>query len=183
MAEGGAPVAGEPSAVRPDVVLTTSRLVLTAWDASDVDDLLEVHSDPETMRFVRKGRPETRPETEQLIHDYMAEHDARGWTKWRLADHDGGFIGRAGFGTHADGRELAYTIRRSHGGRGLATEIAQALVRWHFAHARGEALRATVAVGNDASVRVLEKVGFIQVGTDDFAGLPCLLFSHPATVG
>lgn len=161
-----------------DLVLTTQRLVLTSWVSEDVGPLLEVHSDPETMRFVRHGRPESRDETEQLVDRYISEHAARGWTKWRLADVDGGFVGRAGFGGDATDRQLALLIRRSHCGRGLATEIAEALVGWHLSHAGGASLRAVVAVGNHASVRVLQKVGFVEVGTEDFDGTACHSFAH-----
>ena len=143
-----------------DVVLTTQRLVLTSWVPDDVGPLLEVHSDPETMKFVRHGRPETRAETERLVDQYIAEHAARGWTKWRLADVDGGLVGRAGFGGGDTERQIAFAVRRSHWGRGLATEIAEALVGWHLSHAGGASLRAIAAVGNHASVRVLRESGF-----------------------
>lgn len=85
---------------RREVVLRTPRLTLTSWLADDVEALHEVHSDPETMVFVRHGRPEPR---------------------------------------------------------------------------------AIVAVGNDASARVLEKVGFDEVGEEDFDGTLCRAFVHPHT--
>ena len=184
----GEPVDAGPSAtvilrcVERDVVLRTPRLVLTSWVVpSDVDALFEIHSDPATMTFVRHGRPESRAETEQLLRDYISDYEVRGWAKWRLADHGGALIGRAGFGSDEDGREIGYTIRRSHWGRGLATEIAQALVAWHFAHAPDVALRGTVAVGNDRSARVLEKVGFLDVGTREHRGTICRAFVYPST--
>jgi [ribosomal protein S5]-alanine N-acetyltransferase len=161
-----------------DLVLATPRLVLTSWLPGDVDSLLEVHSDPETMRFVRHGRPESRDETAQLVDHYIAEQAARGWTKWRLTDADGALVGRAGFEGDATDRQLSFTIRRSHWGLGLATEIAGALVGWHVSHAGAASLRAIAAVGNHASVRVLEKVGFHEVGTEDFDGTLCHSFVH-----
>ncbi|UUZ58116.1 GNAT family N-acetyltransferase [Nocardioides sp. B-3] len=163
-----------------DVVLTTPRLVLTSWVPGDVGPLLEVHSDPESMRFVRHGRPESRAETEQLIDHYITEHAARGWTKWRLADPDGGLIGRAGFGGDAGERQIALLVRRSHWGRGLATEIAEALVDWHRTHAEGATLTALAAVGNHASISVLKKVGFVDTGAEDYDGVPCRSFVHPS---
>jgi RimJ/RimL family protein N-acetyltransferase len=159
--------------MRRDVVLKTPRLVLTSWLSGDVDPLHEVHSDPETMRFVRHGRPESRGETAQLVGHYIAEHAAQGWTKWRLADDEGGLVGRAGFGGDATDRQLAFTIRRSHCGLGLATEIAAALVGWHLSNAGAAPLLAIAAAGNHASVRVLQKVGFVDVGTEDFDGTAC----------
>jgi RimJ/RimL family protein N-acetyltransferase len=160
--------------------LETPRLVVTSWRAGDVESLLEVHSDAETMRFVRHGRPESRTETEQLVSQYVAEHAARGWTKWRLTDVDGELVGRAGFGGSATHRGLSYLIRRSHWGRGLATEISEALVGWHLSHAAGVPLRAIVAVGNEASGRVLQKVGFREVGTEDHEGTICRSFAYPS---
>ncbi len=167
--------------VHRDIVLKTPRLILTTWLVDDVDSLLEVHSEPETMKFVRHGRPESRLEVEQRVDHYIAEHAIRGWTKWRLADLDDQLVGRAGFGGSSASRGLSYVIRRSDWGLGLATEVAEALVLWHLAHAVAIPLRAIVAVGNDASVRVLEKVGFDEVGREEFDGVICRAFVHPST--
>lgn len=156
-------------------ILRTRRLVLTSWLPSDVDELLAVHSDPETMRFVRHGRPETRHETATLIAQYIAENDHAGYTKWRLADLEDRLLGRAGFGPHRDGRELGYTIRRELWGHGLATEIAAGLVAWHSTHAEGVPLYAYVATENPASRRVLEKIGFETVALERHSGVPCEL--------
>src|SRR5262245_26457806 len=93
-------------------ILRTQRLVLTSWRPTEVDERLAVLSDPETMRVVRNGRPETREETAALIDRYIAEHAEVGYTKWRLADLGGRLVGRAGFGLHRGGRDLGYTIRR-----------------------------------------------------------------------
>ena len=160
-------------------ILTTPRLVLTTWRRADVGDLLPVHSDPETMRFVRKGRPETRDETEELVRVYRREQAWRGWTKWRLADHQGNLVGRAGFGDHGRGRELGYTIRRDLWGRGLASEIAGGLVQWHREHAPMEALWAYAAVENAPSCRVLEKIGFVPDSDAEHNGMPCHLYRLP----
>lgn len=157
----------------------TPRLVLTTWRLTDVDSLLAVHSDPETMRYVRHGRPDTRSEVEDLIRGYIHEHQSLGATKWRLADREGRLIGRAGFKAQGDDRELGYTIRRDRWGQGVATEIAAALVGWHRKHATTLALRAYVEPDNRASARVLEKVGFELVGTEDHRGTECLLYRLP----
>ncbi len=160
-------------------ILTTPRLVLTTWRLTDVDDLLAVHSDPATMRFVRQGRPETRTETEELVHAYQKEQAHRGWTKWRLADRHGDLVGRAGFADQGSGRALGYTIRRDLWGRGLASEIAEALVQWHRDHASTETLWAYAAIENAPSCRVLEKVGFRLHGDAQHGGMPCHLYRLP----
>lgn len=157
-------------------IMHTQRLLATSWLASDVDDLFVVHSDAETMRFVRQGRPETRAETATLIDRYIAEHAATGFTKWRLAGLDDHLVGRAGFEPHRDGRELGYTIRRDLWGQGLATEIGAALVTWHLTNAADCPLYAYVAVDNTSSRRVLEKIGFKSIGREHHSGMPCERF-------
>src|SRR6476646_6103356 len=115
-------------------ILSTERVRLTTWLPSDLQDLAELHADPVTMRFIGHGRPETMDEARSRIVEYRSEQGQRGWTKWRVEGNDGGMIGRAGFGESDAGRELAYALRPDQWNRGLATEIAEDLVRWHVEH-------------------------------------------------
>ncbi|MBB4683579.1 GNAT family N-acetyltransferase [Amycolatopsis jiangsuensis] len=147
-----------------DTVLATARLRLTTWSPSDLDDLAALHADPEAMRHLRTG-PQTRSATAKRLGVFIAEHERRGWSKWRVETTDGEFVGRAGFGTaHGTGhRELGYLLARPAWGAGFATELAQALKDWHEAHpSPGVAppLRGYVYPANVASRRVLEKAGF-----------------------
>lgn len=154
-------------------------MALTSWLPRDVGPLHEMHSDAEVMRYVRFGRPESLAEVTQLVDQYMAEDRERGWTKWRLAKHDGILVGRAGFGGDDARRGISFAIHRQHWGQGLATEIAHALIGWHWQHAPMAQLRALVEVGNDASVAVLQKVGFDEIGTEAYEDTQCRVFLHP----
>lgn len=157
-------------------VLVTPRLRVTSWLAADLDDLAALHADPAVMAHLLPGRPETYDEVRARLAGYRAEQVRPGWTKWRVADHTGALVGRAGFGPHPAGRELGYTLRRSHWGRGLASELAEALIAWHRAHpmppAEPGALVAFAAPDNIASRRVLEKAGFGCMGVEDHHGRP-----------
>lgn len=99
---------------------------------------------------------------------------------------DGRLIGRAGFGGTDELREISYLIARPLWGEGLATEISRALVDWHLFNAPHAQLRALVVLGNDVSIRVLEKVGFHGAGTEDYEGTLCRKYTYPtgsATLG
>lgn len=98
------------------------------------DDLHQLHSDPEVMRFVRGGLPDPREQTAARLARYRQEQVDLGWTKWRVEDSHGVMIGRGGFGPFPGGRELGFALFRSVWGRGLATELARALIRWHREH-------------------------------------------------
>lgn len=173
--------------VERQTILSTERVRITTWLPSDLQDLATLHADPITMRFIGHGRPETMDEARSRILEYRSEQGQRGWTKWRVEDNDGGMIGRAGFSESDAGRELAYALRPDHWNRGLATEIAEALVRWHLEHppvaASSSSLCAYVEVGNEASVRVLEKVGFTFVDRHTYKGVTCDFFQFPSTSG
>jgi RimJ/RimL family protein N-acetyltransferase len=83
---------------------------------------------------------------------------------------DGVMVGHAGFhgppGSHGlapDAAELGYTVFPSYRGRGYATEAAVALMEW----AEGEGARrfvASVAPGNEPSLAIVRKLGFVQTG-------------------
>ena len=161
------------------VILRTPRTVLTTWLAEDAADLADLHADADTMRFVRSGRPEARAEVEELVRSYVSTQGARTFAKWRLTDVDGRLIGRAGFGGTDGLRGISYLIARPLWGQGLATEVAGALVGWHLAHAPTSSLRGLVVTGNEASVRVLEKIGFRGAGTADYEGVLCRTFIYP----
>ncbi|MFD2468734.1 GNAT family N-acetyltransferase [Amycolatopsis silviterrae] len=151
-------------------VLRTPRLRLTTWLPSDLDDLAALHADPEVMQHMTSG-PQTRAATRERLETFMAEQQRWGWSKWRV-EGASGFLGRAGFGlTHRSGhREVGYLLARAAWGAGLATELTQALRRWHENHpepALAPELRAYVLPGNAASRRVLSKAGFQEVGEED----------------
>jgi RimJ/RimL family protein N-acetyltransferase len=49
------------------IVLETERLLLRRFTEEDVDNLVELDSDPEVMRFINGGRPTPREEVENEI--------------------------------------------------------------------------------------------------------------------
>jgi ribosomal-protein-serine acetyltransferase len=59
---------------------------------------------------------------------------------------------------------LGYWIRTSRAGRGYATEAAAAVLLWAFGPLGLERLSVQAAPGNAASVRVIEKLGFVREG-------------------
>jgi len=132
------------------------------------------------MRYMRSG-VEDEARVRGRLATYLAEQAERGWTKWRVADAQGRFVGRAGFGLF-DGRsrrELGYVLAPSVWGRGLATELARALVTWHVEHPDPRVsaeLAAFAFTDNTASRRVLEKAGFACVGERVDGGIPVALY-------
>jgi RimJ/RimL family protein N-acetyltransferase len=77
---------------------------------------------------------------------------------------DAGFHGPPG----ADGEvEVGYALAPRARGAGLATESVALLVEWALAQPGVGAVSARVERGNPASVRVLERLGFVAHGQRD----------------
>ena len=154
------------------VYLETDRLYLRQFTPADVDNLVELDSDPEVMRYLTGGRPTPREQVEQVVlprilSDYdrhpgfgcwaaveKATGEFLGW--FLLRSRDGG----AGMeGADPGGVELGYRLRRSAWGKGYATEGSRALIRKGFTELGVCRIYAQTMAVNRASRRVMEKCG------------------------
>jgi ribosomal-protein-alanine N-acetyltransferase len=74
-----------------------------------------------------------------------------------------GFVGRP----NEDGEvELGYGIVEEHRNRGYATEAAGTLAAWALGQPGVERIVARSEIANDASTRVLEKIGLTRAGVE-----------------
>ena len=60
--------------------------------------------------------------------------------------------------------ELGYITASAARGRGVATEALRRLTEWAFAELEMERLELLISVGNPASKRVAERVGYVRDG-------------------
>ncbi|HEU5107481.1 MAG TPA: GNAT family N-acetyltransferase [Micromonosporaceae bacterium] len=150
--------------------LRTERIVLRRLTADDVDDLVELDSDPEVMRFLTNGRPTPR----EVIADEVLPAQLRiaerfpALGRWAAEDPaTGAFLGWFALDPAEDGRqaELGYRLRRAVWGRGLATEGSRALVAYGLGDLGLDRVWAQTMAVNTASRRVLEKAGLRYVRT------------------
>jgi [ribosomal protein S5]-alanine N-acetyltransferase len=160
-------------------VLASRRLVFSPFVATDLDLLMELHSDPEIMRYLSDdGQPWSREVIVEKLADFIAEHAARGHSKWKVCLHNGTFIGRAGFALWppTGELELGFIIRRHLWGQGYATECAGALLDWVFDHTGVDHVIGFAREVNAASRRVLEKAGMNFVDTRLVGGIPTAFY-------
>jgi [ribosomal protein S5]-alanine N-acetyltransferase len=158
--------------------LETPRLRLRPLASSDEADLVALDSDPEVMRYV--GSPagvrspaETLERVRLRIRETQrGDYEPLGF--WRIEGRsDGAFHGVGALIQMPGGGdvEVAYRLARGAWGQGIATEAAGALV----AHALGPlGLPRVVAVAypaNQASQRVLDKLGFERRGIRQYKGV------------
>ena len=148
------------------IFLETERLILRRFTEDDVENLVELDSDPEVMRYLNGGIATPRELVEQQILQRFLSYYERydGFGVWAAIEKSSGaFIGWFSFRPHDESRpdeaEVGYRLRRSAWGRGYATEGAQALIRKGFTELGVQRVTANTYEHNSASRRVMEKVG------------------------
>jgi len=162
------------------IFLETDRLTLRRFTEADEENLFELNSDPEVMRFLTGGKPTPRDQVRAAIIPVFLGYYERfegfgfwaavetattqflGWFHFRPPLRDEGTAA----GWDEEGvAELGYRLRRSAWGKGYATEGSRALIGKGFTEFGVRRVVAETMAGNWGSRRVLEKSGLIQVGT------------------
>ncbi|BAY10173.1 GNAT family N-acetyltransferase [Calothrix sp. NIES-2098] len=156
------------------VILETERLILRQFTEADVDNLFELDSDPEVVKWTTNlgqstpysvVKTEVLPEIIQYYGKYnnygywaAIEKSSQAFIGWFLLRH---IIHNSDFNpqvVNADDIELGYRLKKAAWGNGYATEGSKALIKKAFS----EGVERVVAVAfaaNLASIRVMEKAG------------------------
>lgn len=108
------------------------------------------------------------PEALAWMRIYLSEHpDELGWWSYLIVHKEDirliGTCGYKGCPTPDGIVEIGYEIAGSYQGKGLATEVAGALVEHAFRQTGVRTIQAHTLAEENASVAVLRKLGFIQV--------------------
>ncbi|MDO9608382.1 MAG: GNAT family N-acetyltransferase [Brevundimonas sp.] len=139
--------------------LVTPRLVLRRARPGDVDDLHQVFSSPEAMRWWSTTPHETREKTAEWLESMIAA--APETSDDFVIEAQGRVIGKAGFWRLP---EIGYILHPDYWGRGLATEALTAVIDHVMATRDIATVTADVDPANAASIRLLTRLGFQQTG-------------------
>jgi|ERR1700735_3000349 RimJ/RimL family protein N-acetyltransferase len=163
--------------------LTTDRLILRRWRASDYEPFARANADALVMEFMPAIL--TRDESDRLadrIEDHFRERGL-GLYAAELRDNHSfiGFIGLAIPSFEAAFTpcvEIGWRLSAEHWRKGLATEGARAVVREAFDNLKIQELVSFTVPENFRSRRVMEKIGMTHNPADDFDH-PSLPNGHP----
>ena len=164
------------------VFLVTERLILRQFTENDADNLFELDSDINVIRFVnlgviKGGNPiDTDYETVQnktlpKFISYYQKYEGYGF--WAAIEKLGNeFIGWFQFRPALDSQfnvnsglyndkdiELGYRLRQPAWGKGYATEASRALILKGFCELGTWRVVSSAISANKASIRVMEKAG------------------------
>ncbi len=156
--------------VAPDLgwPLVTARLHLRPFGATDVDALLPLHADPVAVRYV-PFEPRDRAGVVDVLarktanRTLAADGDLLELAVVRTADDAlvGDVLLALSSLTH-ENLEVGYLFGRAYEGQGYATEAVGALLALAFDTFEARRVTARVDTRNDASRRLLLRLGFRQ---------------------
>lgn len=137
--------------------IRTRRLVLREAQASDVDALHEIMRQPRAMAYWSTPPHATRDVTAEWLSNMIAIDPKEG--EDFIIELEGRVIGKAGLHRFPD---IGYLIDPEFWGRGYGREAVSAVVARAFAHHGLTRIQADVDPRNTASIRLLERLGFVE---------------------
>jgi [ribosomal protein S5]-alanine N-acetyltransferase len=151
--------------------LETDRLILRPITPADAASVFLYCSNPAVTRFTLFETHQTIDDSRWFCEDYArsryASREPDPFGIVLKADPLGTVVGALGAHWASQPNltmEFGYSIAEPHWGRGLVAEAARAVIEYVFEEYATERLQARVFVGNDASERVLRKLGFTREG-------------------
>lgn len=143
------------------------RMRLRGPTPDDADDLFALFSDPEVMRYWSRAPMRERGEAEGLIGEMLEAFERRELLNWVIATPDDRAVGTCTlfrFDPRHRRAEVGYALRSDHWGRGLASEAVSLAIDWALRTLDLHRVEADIDPRNDASRRVLERLGFHSEG-------------------
>jgi len=169
-------------------IIRSARLELVSMSADFIEALVEGRRE-EASRLLGACLPDGWPEAHDerflrmRLRQLQRNTAAQGWPVRALVLPERGrpMVGHAGFhgppgvngAKNPEAVELGYTVFPPYRGNGYAAEAAGALMSWALAEHGVRHFVASVAPGNEPSLAIVRKLGFVQTGEqwDDEDGL------------
>lgn len=148
--------------------LETERLILREIVAKDAADLFKVRGDYEVTKYNTGKAYENVEQAARLIENISEGYTFKRELRWGIAikAHDQ-LIGMCGYNywdRHDRRASVGYDLARAYWGKGIMSESLRAIIRFGFVEMGLNRVEADASIYNDASMNVLQKLGFTREG-------------------
>lgn len=144
-------------------ILETERLILRKMRPSDRSDMFEYACLDDVTRYLLWQPHSDDGYTLQYLRYIESRYKSGSFYDWAIVLKDSGkMIGTCGFTRfdhEADCAEIGYVINPKYRGRGIAAEAAHEVIRLGFERLALHRIEARFMYGNEASLRVMQKLG------------------------
>ena len=166
----------------------TEHLLIRSFQSADAQRLYENHLEENVKKWIPNESYHSLEEAQHAIAFYAdcVKHNRLPYVLAVTLKTSGELIGDTGI-NEVQGKpgevEIGYTICQKHSSNGYATELLGAMTRFVSSAFGAQVLYGRVMRGNQASVRVLEKNGYILVdeefgAEDDPYSLGMLIYKN-----
>lgn len=153
-------------AFTPFPVLRTGRLLLRRIEPEDAEAMLFLRSDPTIMQYLDREPAQTIGEAAFFIRMITEALERNEGINWGISlTDDPRLIGTIGFWRLMKEHyraEIGYLLHPDFWGQGLVSEAMTAVMNYGFEVMKLHSVEANVNPDNKASVRILQKAGFVQ---------------------
>lgn len=159
------------------ITLHGPRVVLRPWREADHEPFAALNADAGAMRHF--ASPLSREASDALATRWAAHGAAAGWGIWVVEERGGApFLGAVGLmpiswqARFTPATEISWRIAPDFQRRGFAEEAARLALRFGFDSLRLAEIVAFTIPANEASWRLMEKLGMRADGDFDHPRLP-----------
>ncbi|WP_413998455.1 GNAT family N-acetyltransferase [Flavobacterium sp. W1B] len=146
--------------------LETERLLLRRVDKNDVNEIFELRSNPETMKYIPRPLVKTTEDALEHIASIDSKIDTNEGINWAITLKGNskliGVIGHYRIKPEHFRAEVGYMLLPEYSGKGIVTEAVQEAVKYGFEIMKLHSIEAIIDPENDGSARVLEKCDFVK---------------------
>ena len=144
-------------------ILKTARLTLRAMRSQDAEDMFEYARLPEVTKYLLWREHESVGFTRDYLKYVESRYSVGDFYDFAIVENSSGkMIGTCGF-TRLDAvnnvAEIGYVLNPAFFGKGYATEAAREIIRFGRDELCVHRVEARFMQGNDASVRVMQRLG------------------------
>ena len=155
-------------------LLTTERLELSELQPHDVTFVFELFNDPDCIRFIGDRGMKTLKDAELYLKDKLIDsYRKHGFGLYKVTYKNQsqalgicGLVKRDEFSPP----DIGFAFLPAHRGGGICTEAGQAILDWVAMQQISPEILAYTNLDNEASIRVLEKLGLKKQTTTVLAG-------------
>nr|WP_315216450.1 GNAT family N-acetyltransferase [uncultured Flavobacterium sp.] len=150
----------------PFTNLETERLFLRRVDVKDVNEIIALRSNPETMKYIPRPLVKTIEDALEHIAMMDAKIENNEGINWAITQKGNpkliGVIGHYRIKPEHYRAEIGYMLLPEFSGKGIISEAVKEVVKYGFKGMQLHSIEAVIDPENNASAKVLEKNGFVK---------------------
>lgn len=147
-------------------ILSTNRLRLRQINATDAQEIFVLRSDENVMQFIDRPRAQLIDDALQQVKKVNDDFINSNGINWAISlKEDGKLIGTIGFWRimkEHHRAEIGYMLHKNYQRRGIMQEALTTVLNYGFETMKLHSVEANANPLNNASIKLLEKNGFIK---------------------